>query len=471
VRRITFLLCALLLAGCAGDRPDAPSQARVAAPAAWRNSAMSGSQPGPEWWKTFDDGRLDQLVEQALANNIDIATASVRVAEARARFRLARAERLPDVLGALAGGRQADVSPFGLPQYQSAGQGDIEVVFDADLFGRLAEANAAARSELLATQAAQATVQLAVAASTASAYINLSAARAKLEILRATLNARSESLKYASSRVQAGYAPQLDLRQAESEYHATEQLIPATKLAISQLEDGLSILLGEAPDDIAAGEPLKDIQVPSVPATLPSALLRQRPDIIAAEEQVVAADHSLDSARAAFMPDVELSASGGYAASSIIPAPVKIFQLGGSILAPIFESGRLHAQQDVAVAKRDEAAYAYRKAVLTAFREVDDGLAAQTRLQQEEQSIAAQRDALSKSLVLATNRYRAGYSSYLEQIDAERSLQGADLQLIEVHAQRLVQTVSLYQALGGGWVASDHFERAASDIGPPTARR
>ena len=466
-----LVLLALSLAGCAGIRPDAPAKAQVNAPAAWRMATLPASSPSAQWWTSFNDARLDQLVEQALANNIDVASASVRVEEARAQFRLARGERLPDVSGALVGGRQADVSPFGTPQYQTVGEGEIEVVYDADLFGRLAEVNAAARSALLASEAAQATVRLAVAASTASAYVNLSAARARLDILRETLKARSESLKYARARVAAGYAPELDLRQAESEYHATEQLIPATLLAISQIEDGLSILLGEAPADISAGQPLKDIQVPAVPAALPSVLLRQRPDIIAAEEQVVAADHSLDSARAAFMPDVQLTASGGYVASSIIASPVKIFQLGGSILAPILDSGRLRAREDVAIAKRDEAAFAYRKTALTAFREVDDGLAAETRLQQEERSIAAQRDAMSKSLVLATNRYRAGYSSYLEQIDAERSLQGADLQLVDVRAQRLVQSINLFQAFGGGFSAADHFERAASDPEPVAAVR
>ncbi len=468
---LVTLVSLMGLAGCAGTRPDAPQATRVDAPPAWRVATVSGPQADLAWWKSFNDARLNQLVEQALASNVDVATASVRVEEARAQFRLARAERLPDVSGALVGGRQADVSPFGLPQYQSVGEGELEVVFDADLFGRLAEANAAARSALLASEAAQATVRLAVAASTASAYVNLSAARARLEILRETLKARSESLRYARSRVEAGYAPELDLRQAEAEYHATEQLIPATLLAISQLEDGLSILLGEAPTDIAAGEDLTQIEVPDVPAAVPSALLRQRPDIIAAEEQVVAADHSLDSARAAFMPDVKLTASGGYVASSIIPNPVKIFQLGGSILAPIFDSGRLHAAEDVAIARRDEAAFAYRRAALTAFREVDDGLAARTRLQQQEQSIAAQREALSKSLVLATNRYRAGYSSYLEQIDAERSLQGADLQLIDVRAQRLVQSITLFQAFGGGFAAADHFERAGETANTATATR
>ena len=469
MKHLAALLCALLLSACAGSRPDAPVETHVAAPAAWRSAQLPGPGPSPLWWNSFHDERLDQLVEQALANNIDIASASVRVEEARAQFRLARADRAPDVTGSLLGGPQADVSPFGTPQYQTVGEGEFAVVYDADLFGRLAETNAAARSALLASEAAQATVLLAVASSTANAYINLSAARARLEVLRATLNARSESLKYARSRVQAGYAPELDLRQAEAEYHATEQLIPATELAISQLEDGLSILLGEAPVAIAAGQALQDIEVPAVPAALPSALLRQRPDIIAAEEQVVAADHSLDSARAAFMPDVKLTASGGYVASSIIASPIKIFQIGGSILAPIFDSGRLRAREDIAIAKRDEAAFAYRKTALTAFREVDDGLAAEARLQQQEQSIAAQREALSKSLVLATNRYRAGYSSYLEQIDAERSLQGADLQLIDVRAQRLNQTIGLFQAFGGGWSASDHFERSASDPAPATA--
>jgi len=172
---------------------------------------------------------------------------------------------------------------------------------------------------------------------------------------------------------------------------------------------------------------------------------------VAAEEQLVAADRSLDSVRAAFMPDVQLSASGGLVASTIISSPVWIFSLGGSIVAPLFDSGRLKAQQETVAARRDQAAFAYRRAALTAFREVEDALASDQRLSEQEAALVAQRDVLARTLTLATNRYRAGYSPYLDQLDAERGLLSADLALVQSHADRLNAVVSLYQALGGGW--------------------
>ena len=184
---------------------------------------------------------------------------------------------------------------------------------------------------------------------------------------------------------------------------------------------------------------------------LPSELLRRRPDIAQAEQPIVAADRSLDAARAAFLPSIRLGAAGGYVDSTLIADPVGIFSIGGSILAPLFEGGRLRAQADVAAARRDQAAYFYRKVALNAFREVEDALAALQRTSEQELVLRQQRDALARALVQATNRYRAGYSSYLEQLDAQRGLLSADLSLVQANNDRLSAAVNLFQALGGGW--------------------
>jgi outer membrane protein TolC len=180
-------------------------------------------------------------------------------------------------------------------------------------------------------------------------------------------------------------------------------------------------------------------------------LLRSRPDIAQAEQQMIAADRSLDAARAAFMPDIRLSAAGGYVASTLIPDPVRIFSLGGSILAPLFEGGALRAQADAAAARRDQAAYGYRRTALAAFRDVEDALAAIQRSAEQEKALAGQRDALAIALRLATNRYLAGYASYLDKLDAQRGLLAAELQLVQAHADTLTAQVALYQSLGGGW--------------------
>lgn len=328
--------------------------------------------------------------------------------------------------------------------------------YDTDLFGRLASASAAARETLLATEAARANVRLAVAASAASAaggYITLRGLDARLAVLRETLAARLAALTRIRRRAEAGYGALLDQRQAEADLHATEQLIPAAELAIRRQEDGLSLLLGENPQAIARGAELAALATPATPPGLPSTLLRRRPDIAQAERQLAAADRSLDAARAAFMPNVQLTTSGGEVASSLLKNDISVFSLGGSVLAPIFDSGRLRAQQGAAVARRDQAAFAYRKAALTAFKEVEDALAAADRTAQQEEDVAAQRAALADAYRLASNRYRAGYSPYLDQLEAQRGLLAADLQLVQVRTDRLNAAVALYQALGGGWTA------------------
>jgi NodT family efflux transporter outer membrane factor (OMF) lipoprotein len=454
----------LLLVACAGPRPPSPPGAAVAPPQAWRNgSADSAAEISADWWRAFDDPVLTQIVQTALANNTDVAIAAARVSEARGQFHLARAQGLPNVQGVLQGARQRDVNPgFGIAENQTVSEGDVTISYDLDLFGRLAKAREAARADLLASQAAHDNVRLAVTASAVSGYITLRALDARLAVLQATLADRAEALKIARRRAAAGYASKLDLAQAEAEYEATAQLVPAAQLAISRQEDGLSLLLGESPRSFQRGADLATLSLPTIPVNVPSALLRRRPDIAAAEQQLVAADRSLDSARAAFMPDVRLSASGGLAYSNIIPQSVWIFALGGGLIAPIFDSGRLNAQQETAAARRDRAAFAYRKSALVAFREVEDALASLERLQQQEAALDAQRAVLAHTATLATNRYRAGYSPYLDQLDAQRSLLAVDLSRVQTRQDRLNAAVTLFEALGGGWRSG---EVAGADAG------
>lgn len=449
------LACLLLIAvvGCAGPRPSAPPDAAVVAPEQWRNAPASAELVEPGWWRTLGDPVLTRIVERALENNVDVALAAARVAEASAQFRLAEAQRTPGVSASGTGARQRSVDAFGRGVTQNTEQVQLTVSYELDLFGRLATASAAAQASLLASEAARDTVRLAVAASAASGYTTLRSLDARLALLRDTLSARAESLRVARRRADTGYSPMLDLQQAEAEYHATEQLIPAAELAISRQEDALSLLLGENPRAIERGAALDKLLLPAVPASMPSLLLRRRPDIAQAEQQLVATDHSLDVARLAFLPSIQLSAVGGFVDATLLSNPISMFSLGGSILAPLFEGGRLHAQADAAAARRDQAAYAYRKTVLTAFREVEDALAAVERTQAQEGMINAQRDALARALTTATNRYRAGYSPYLEQLDAQRQLLSAELSRVQTRADRLAALIGLYQSLGGGWQA------------------
>lgn len=450
MRRASACIAVAMLAACAGPRPSAPPDAAVIPPSAWRGGT-SADEMTATWWQDFGDPVLTNLVERALANNVDIAIAAARVEEARAQFAAARGQLLPRAELAAGGRRERFLGALGRSEYQTAEQETIQLSYDLDLFGRLRSASAAARASLLATLAAQDNLMLAVASSAAAGYIGLRALDARLAVVRETVVARADSLRIAQRRAQSGYATRLELEQAEAELHATEQLIPALALAIARQENGLSILLGENPRAIERGATLFALTAPAAPSMLPSELLRRRPDIAQAEHLIVAADHSLDAARAAFLPRIQLGASGGYVDSTLIADPVAIFSIGGSVLAPLFEGGRLRAQANAAAARRDQSAYFYRKVALNAFREVEDALATYQRSWEQKLILQRQRDALAQALLHATNRYRAGYSSYLEQLDAQRGLLSADLSLVQASNDHLRAAVNLFQALGGGW--------------------
>lgn len=441
------------LAGCAGPRPTLPTDARVAPPAEWRSAvAQPGVELSSRWWEGFDDPGLTRVVAEALANNDDISIAAQHVEELMAQADFARAQQFPQVNGQVVLLRDRTINPaYGIPQVQTATEPLLSASFDADLFGRLRSATAAARANLLGTQAAEAGVKLLVASTAARDWFTLRSLDQRLSILKETLGARERTVALIRRRVAVGYAAQLDLAQAEAEYESTAQQIPATELAIRRAEDALCVLLGRNPGAIERDGQALEPKLPPIPQALPASLLRRRPDIVDAEERVVAADHTLDASRAAFMPDLVLSGDAGRVHSTLLRNPIDVFSISASILAPIFEAGRLQAQQGAAAARRNEAAFAYRKAALGAFSEVEDALSATRQLREQLASLEAQRQALQRTVQIASQRYRAGYSPFLDQLDAQRSLLSVQLLLSQVSAEQLNAYVTLFQALGGGW--------------------
>lgn len=444
-------LLLLSVAACAGPAVETTSVAPIVAPQGWRTDAGPSAPLDRNWWQAFGDPALTALVEQALANNVDIAIAGARVREARAQESLARAALLPTLDAAGAGARSRSVNAFGQPVVQTAAQPQVQAGWEADLFGRLSDRASAARSAWLASQAARDAVRLSVAGATASGYISLRALDARLAVARQTLDARSEALKLARRRTEAGYSPRLELAQAEAEYAATAQVIPPLEQGIARQENGLRLLTGDLPGAIARGAPLASLTGPAIPDGLPSDLLRRRPDIAQAEYQLAASDSLLAAARKNFLPQVRLTASGGAAFSTLLDDPITIWSIGGSILAPLFEGGRLRAAAETAGAQRDQAALGYRKAALGAFREVEDALAAVRHGDEQVALLERQRAAAAEGLRLASSRYREGYSPYLEQLDAQRNLFAVELALVQAKADALSNRVALYQAMGGGW--------------------
>jgi outer membrane protein, multidrug efflux system len=452
VRRLLAVGAAsVLVSACTVPDTPPPVGAAVVPPTTWRTDAGATATVAPDWWRALGDPVLDTLVQRALANNPDIGVAVGRVREARAQETLARAQLLPTLDLGVTGSHGRSLTALGTASESTVAQPVFQAAYEVDLFGRIAGQIEAARASAEANEAARDSVRLSVAAAAASGYVTLRGLDARLAIVRETVAARAEALRIARDRAEIGYTSQLELRQAEAEYRAATQILPQAQLAIARQENALSLLVGDSPRDIARGVPLDALQRPAVPDGLPSDLLRRRPDIVQAERTLAASDASLAVARAQFLPQLRLSASAGAVASSAIGDPVGIWSLGGSILAPLFQGGRLRAGVESAAGRRDQAAFGYQRTVLTAFREVEDNLAAVVRLSQQRTEIEQQRDALSEALRHATNRYQAGYSSYLEQLDAQRNLLSAELTLVQLEADQLNALIALHQAVGGGW--------------------
>jgi NodT family efflux transporter outer membrane factor (OMF) lipoprotein len=423
----------------------------VLPPASWRTSPGTTAPIEAQWWQGFGDPVLTAVIERALANNVDVALAAARIREARAQQRLARAQLVPSLDLGVGATDSRSISALGTPVEASALQPLFQAAYEVDLFGRIDQQVEAARQGFLASQAAADAAALSVSAATATSYVTLRALDARLEIVRATLASRAEALRIARDRAEAGYTSEMELRQAEAEYEATAQLIPQAELLVTRQENALSLLVGDPPRAIERGVGLAELRQPPIPDGLPSDLLRRRPDIAQAEFTLAASDATLAAARAQFLPQLRLTGSAGAVLSSALGDPVALWSVGGSILAPLFSGGRLEAQVETAGARRDQAAFSYRRTALVAFREVEDNLAAVQRLEEQRARLEGQRAAVAEALRHATNRYQAGYSPYLEQLDAQRALLNVELALVQVESDQLTALVAIHQAMGGGW--------------------
>jgi NodT family efflux transporter outer membrane factor (OMF) lipoprotein len=385
----------------------------------------------------------------------DLRLAAARVAEADALARAQHGSELPAVELGTGAQRARAISPVaGRPYDATTWQAQFQASYELDLWGRIDALGRAADATFAASRHAHDAAALSVAASVASGYLALRGLDARLRVARETLASREVAVALARSRERAGYTSKLELAQAEAEYRATAQVVPPLELSVTRQEHLLCVLLGRAPGSIERGLALDEIAVPPMPATgVPSELLRRRPDIAASEDQIVASDSQLAASRAQLLPSLKLSSSWGTSGSSVLNGPFTLWSLGGSVSAPIFEGGRLRAQVQASASRRDQALISYEKTVLGSMSEVEDQIASIERLQQQATQVQEQRKALAEALRIATNRHGEGYASYLDQLDAQRSLFGAEQASLQVQADLLGAHVSLFRALGGGWQA------------------
>ena len=450
------LAAALALAGCANpippyQRPAAPVAASFPAGAPPAANAVA---PGElAWQRFFADERLRQLIGLALEHNRDLRVAVLAIEQTRALYQIRRADELPTLNLAASALRQPG-SNGSITSLYSVGA--AVTAYELDFFGRVRSLSEAALAQFLATEEARKTVQISLVAAVANAYLGLLADDELLRVTQQTLGTREESLKLTKLKFDNGVVSEVDVRQAES-------LLEAARVPLAQLtrqraldEHALVLLLGRPlPDGLPQASRLTDPQVSAeLLAGVPAEVLARRPDVRQAEQQLVAANANIGAARAAFFPRIALTGSAGIASSQLS----ELFK-GGSfawtfapqLTLPIFDRGRNQANLDVANVNRDIAVAQYEKAVQTAFREVSDSLASRSSLVEQLRAQAAQADAEQARVRLAELRYRNGAASYLELLDAQRSLFAAQQAVIQLQAQQTQNLVTLYKVLGGGW--------------------
>jgi multidrug efflux system outer membrane protein len=409
-----------------------------------------------KWWEVFQDKELQGLIRTALKNNYDVRIAAARVLQAQAQLGITRADQLPSVSvgGNITGEQSATSGP--IPSFQTSfGQANAVGSWNLDFWGKYRRATEAARANLLSAQWAQKEVMSTLVASVASNYFLLRQLDLELEISRRTLNSRRDSLQLVQTLEQHGINSLLDVRQSEQLVYTAAAEIPDLERQITQEENAISILLGNNPGDIPRGLRLTEQpHAPEVPVGVPSSLLERRPDILRAEQNLIAANAQIGVAKAAYFPQISLTGAGGYqstALSNLFSGPAGFWSLVGGVSQPIFQGGRLKSNVRFTEAQREEFLLTYKQTIQGAFRDVSNALIAyrknrEFRIQQEHLVQSAQ-DAARLSEV----RFKAGTTDYLEVLTNNTNSFSAELALAQAEGNELTALVQLYQALGGGW--------------------
>ena len=456
-----LLLVVLLTAGCAVGpnykRPsvDVPGTYRGATPPAEAQPAAE-SLADQKWWEVFQDQQLQGLIRTALQQNYDVRIAATRILQAQAQVGITRAGQLPTIGGGaqVLDDRYAQTKPY--PQYDtSSTQVGLSLGWDLDFWGKYRRATEAARANLLATEWARQAVISTLVSDVATAYFQLRALDLQLEISRRTLASRQDSLQLTQKLANGGATSMLDVRQAEQLVFTAAETIPDLERRIEQQENLLSTLLGNNPGPIARGMKLTEQpHAPDVPAGLPSSLLERRPDIRAAEAQLIAANAQIGVAKAAYFPDISLTATAGFQSSALtnlFTGPAGMWNFGGSLAEPIFAGGKIRSGVKFSKARRQEALLTYRQTIQQAFRGVSDALVEYRKdrefRQQQQQLVFSAQDAAQLSEV----RYRGGAASYLEVLTNETNYFAAEQGLAQAQLNELVGLVRVYRSLGGGW--------------------
>ncbi|HET9042545.1 MAG TPA: efflux transporter outer membrane subunit [Burkholderiales bacterium] len=472
--RSLVLIAVAFLAGCSLapklEQPevDVPAQYKALGPGEprgeWKPAEPADAVPRGEWWKVFNDPTLNELEAQAIAANQTLKIAAARLAQSRAVVGVVNAERYPRVD---AGFGPSRIKPtgvsLGLPQGTDIApytvwRGQLTAAWEVDLFGRISDSVAAARSEADAAAALYGAAMLAVQADVAQVYFGLRQTDDELLVVRETVASRTETLRLVQRRFDAGDVSELDLAQAKTEVGLAQTQVYGLERQRAQLENGLAVLLGKAPASFSLASAPLPTALPSIPPGLPSALLERRPDVAAASRTMAASNARIGVAKAAFFPVLRITGLAGYESNDLN----ELFQwssrtwalgpIAGTILSmPIFDGGRNQANLDRSYAVLEESVGVYRQTVLGAFAEVEDNLVALRTLAGQAEATRESVQSATRALQVAESRYKAGATSYLQVVDSQRTLLVVQRLDAQFRGARAVSTVALIRALGGGW--------------------
>ena len=460
-----IVVAAAVLAGCAIG-PDYRRPA-VAEPPTFRGQAIAeaASFADAPWWETFQDPRLQALIQEALRQNYDVRIAAVRVQESRANLSVARSELYPSFDYGVSAGR-GKVSPgvAGSPGGPAARTSNfysatMSASWELDIWGRVRRLNEAARANLFATEEFRRGVWLTLVSDLAQAYFQLLALDVQLEIARNSTDAYQRTYDLFLDRFNLGVASKLETSRAQGALGVAQATIPQLESDVVAKENQIGILLGTTPGPVVRGRPMyEQLVVPTVPAGLPSALLERRPDLRQAEQLLVSANARIGVAKAEFFPKFSLTALFGTASpevSALTGGAATIWAVAGLFSGPLFNAGQTLGTYRASVAQWEQARLQYEQAVLVALREVSDALTALAKLNEAETGQTLAVNALAEAVGHATDRYRQGLANYFEVLEAQQQLYPAQNTLAQIRRDRLLAYVQLYKALGGGWSLTD----------------
>jgi multidrug efflux system outer membrane protein len=453
---VVFLALTGCMVGPKYKRPPVtvPDTFRGIAPDAGPQTATSIGDE--KWWEVFQDPQLQGLIREALSQNYDVRIAATRVLQAQAVLGITRADQFPTITGGASSSNERLPATRITPAFEtSPSQVNLSLFWELDFWGKYRRATEAARANLLATEWGQKAVISSLVSNVASAYFQLLELDSEMEISRNTLASRKESLRLVEVRAKGGATSMLDVRQSEQLVYTAAGTIPDLERRIEQQENLISTLLGKNPAPVTTGKPLvESVILPTVPAGLPSALLGRRPDIQSSEQQLVAANARIGVAKAAYFPQITLTAVGGYQSSALtnlFTGPAGLWSFGGQLVQPIFTGGRIRSNVRLTEAQQQEVILVYQQSIQQAFREVSDSLVAYRKNQEFRSQLELLTNSAQDATRLSDMRYRGGVTSYLEVLDSDTRYFDAQLNLAQARLNERLALVQLYNALGGGW--------------------